>query len=143
MTWAHSPQFLLLPLGHCTWLGLAAAETSFSVKDETHSLSTYLCLQVLDKAFMCAVLLMSTMWEGAASSGGARDDMAVALMDALSCLQFCRMRLSVYSLLLQGLLTAIVKSPQVRHAHAAGCFWVVQMCTVWRGLLCTVVGGLP
>ena len=62
---------------------------------------------------MCAVLLLSTMWEGVASSGGAPDGTAVVMVDALGCLQFCRMRLSAYSLLLQGLLTAIVKSPQV------------------------------
>ena len=69
-------------------------------------------LQMLDKVFMCAVLLLSTVWEGASSGAGAAGA-AVRLMDALGALQFCRMRLSAYALLLQGLLTALVKSPQV------------------------------
>ncbi len=71
-------------------------------------------LQVLDKVFMCAVLLLSTVWERASSGAGA-SEVAAQLMDALAALQFCRMRLSAYALLLQGLLTALVKSPQVPH----------------------------
>ncbi len=78
--------------------------------------------QVLDKVFMCAVLLMSTFWDAAGKSDGrlaegqsrmAPEEVAVRLLDVLGHLQFCRMRLSVYSLLLQALLSATARSTQV------------------------------
>ena len=103
-------------------------------------LTVWVVAQVLDKAFMSCVLLLSTFWEASAMSNeqpppptsplraaapaaaavaeepvlDQRDALAVLAMDALSALQFCRMRLSSYSLLLQDVLTALVRSPQAR-----------------------------
>ncbi|BDA43549.1 hypothetical protein COCOBI_04-5610 [Coccomyxa sp. Obi] len=77
--------------------------------------------QVLDKVFMCAVLLMSTFWDAAGKredrlaegqSRMAPEEIAVRLLDVLGHLQFCRLRLSVYSLLLQALLSATARSTQ-------------------------------
>ncbi len=87
-------------------------------------MATAMQMQVLDKVFMCAVLLMSTFWDAAAKpvrglaegqSRMAPEEVAVRLLDILGHLQFCRMRLSVYSLLLQALLTATANTSEVRY----------------------------
>jgi hypothetical protein len=73
---------------------------------------------------MCTVYVCSSFWEGATAgrpgtlflreqSRMTRQEVAVRLLDILGYLQFCRMRLSVYSLLLQGLLSATANSAQV------------------------------
>lgn len=46
--------------------------------------------------------------------------MAVRALDCLAHLQFCRMRLSAYSALLQAVLTAAASSPMVRALPAVG-----------------------
>ena len=46
--------------------------------------------------------------------------MAVRALDCLAHLQFCRMRLSAYSALLQAVLTAAASSPMARALPAAG-----------------------
>lgn len=136
-------------------------------------------LQVLDRSFMAAVLLMTTMWQATAvkerlaqnqfhresssaspapairpasnndkslvahmysrlslgwrsaattkdgnknaSSSNSRDcaqgrsaSIAAELLNSLSYLQFCRMRLTAYNALLKGLLSAVSSSAQVR-----------------------------
>lgn len=73
---------------------------------------------------MCIVYLLVAFWESASTgrrpglflgeqSRMSQQEVAVRLLDILAYLQFCRMRLSVYSLLLQGLLSATANSAQV------------------------------
>ena len=81
------------------------------------------CLQVMDKIFMSIVLLLSSFWDAAVpaaeqgaqgkSAGLKRADVAVAFLDTLAHVQFCRMRLSAYSVLLQSLLQATASSAEV------------------------------
>ena len=81
-------------------------------------------MQVLDKVFMSIVLLAASFWDAAAPeqaqqasvkiSGLSKTSMAVSLLDTLAHLQFCRMRLSAYSVLLQNLLQAAASSAEVK-----------------------------
>lgn len=130
----------------------------------------FVLLQVLDRAFMTAVLLMTSFWqltsspahpsqqkqataatsngkknrnsgEVTSNSGKATNDLVAAdqgssntalesdssssliaaqLMDNLSYLQFCRMRLTAYNSLLKTLLTAVSTSAQVS-SHSSFC----------------------
>jgi len=84
-------------------------------------------VQVLEKVFMSAVLLLSVFWDAQTKESRERQDpfkqapmtgaeTAVRLLDILASLQLCRMRISAYSLLLQGLLTSTAADPQV-HSH--------------------------
>lgn len=83
-----------------------------------------LCLfvQVMDKAFMSIVLLLSTFWDAGAPehrgtahtvAASGRQGIAVGLLDTLAHVQFCRMRLSAYSVLLQSLLQTAASSAEV------------------------------
>lgn len=84
-------------------------------------------MQVLDKVFMSIVLLAASFWDAAAPeqaqqasvkiSGLSKTSMAVSLLDTLAHLQFCRMRLSAYSVLLQNLLQAAASSAEVTPCH--------------------------
>ena len=78
----------------------------------------------MDKVFMSVVLLLSTFWDTAApeqqqqskarkDQGLSRQGIAVSLLDTLAHVQFCRMRLSAYSVLLQSLLQTTASSPEV------------------------------
>ena len=90
--------------------------------------AAFLCviMQVMDKVFMSIVLLLSTFWDaaapeevqGATHKGMAlsRQGIAVSLLDTLAHVQFCRMRLSAYSVLLQNLLQTIASSAEVGSA---------------------------
>ena len=72
---------------------------------------------------MSIVLLLSSFWDAAVppaeqSAQGSpvglkRVDVAVAFLDTLAHVQFCRMRLSAYSVLLQSLLQATASSAEV------------------------------
>ena len=72
---------------------------------------------------MSIVLLLSNFWDAAAPAaeqgaqenpaGLKRVDVAVALLDTLAHMQFCRMRLSAYSVLLQSLLQTTASSAEV------------------------------
>ena len=78
--------------------------------------------QVMDKVFMSIVLLLSTFWDAAGpeedqgttlkGKASSRQGIAVSLLDTLAHVQFCRMRLSAYSVLLQSLLQTTASSPQ-------------------------------
>lgn len=81
-------------------------------------------MQVMDKVFMSVVLLLSTFWDTAIpeqqlqskaqkDQGLSRQGIAVSLLDTLAHVQFCRMRLSAYSVLLQSLLQTTASSPEV------------------------------
>ena len=128
-------------------------------------------MQIMDRAFMTGVLLMTTCWQkasgpslqaqqsqttgspssssnakrnrkeakhssdkqtsahftaGKSDSSSATDSssvIAAELLDNLSYLQFCRMRLTAYNSLLKSLLTAVSTSAQVETAptHTAYC----------------------
>lgn len=96
----------------------------------------------MDRAFMTGVLLMTSFWQacaaiqqpavhahkasaaqrkakhGAAQSSNSQLEIrnslvAAELLDSLSYLQFCRMRLTAYNSLLKALLTAVSTSSQV------------------------------
>ncbi|KAK9841030.1 hypothetical protein WJX81_006565 [Elliptochloris bilobata] len=76
--------------------------------------------QVLDRAFSSAVVLLGAFWAVAVARPGvlrnrpqppSPDEVAVRALDCLAHLQFCRMRLSAYSALLQAVLTAAAGSP--------------------------------
>ena len=78
--------------------------------------------QVMDKVFMSVVLLLSTFWDAAAPEerstarkgiAPSRQDSAVSLLDTLAHVQFCRMRLSAYSVLLQSLLQTAASDAEV------------------------------
>ena len=135
----------------------------------------FVLLQVLDRAFMTAVLLMTCFWQltsspahpsrqkqaTAATSNGkkhrnsedvtsnsskATNDLVAAdrsssntalqsdgssssliaaqLMDNLSYLQFCRMRLTAYNSLLKTLLTAVSTSAQVSSHSSFRCLFL-------------------
>ncbi len=86
------------------------------------------CKQVMDKVFMSIVLLLSTFWDAAAPEGkqgaahkgtaASRQGIAVSLLDTLAHVQFCRMRLSAYSVLLQSLLQTTASSAEVGSAKS-------------------------
>lgn len=72
---------------------------------------------------MSMVLLLSSFWDAAApkeqqgapkqAAGLSRQDTAVQMLDTLAHIQFCRMRLSAYSVLLQSLLQTAATSAEV------------------------------
>ena len=76
---------------------------------------------------MSLVLLLSTFWDAAApkaQQGSARQPtapsrqgIAASLLDTLAHVQFCRMRLSAYSVLLQSLLQTTANSAEVGCIH--------------------------
>ena len=95
---------------------------------------------------MSIVLLLSTFWDAAApeeaqdtaqkSKASSRQGIAVGLMDTLTHVQFCRMRLSAYSVLLQSLLQTTASSPKVSSAKHSiperfceGCVQQCRCCT--------------
>ena len=58
--------------------------------------------QMLDRVFMTYLVLASAMWETAATIGGDEQHAAaVAVLDALGYLHFCRMRLTTHTTLVQ------------------------------------------
>ena len=56
---------------------------------------------MLDKLFMTYLVLASGVWEMAASGSPEQQVAAVAVLDMLGYLQFCRMRLLTYTTLVQ------------------------------------------
>jgi hypothetical protein len=72
---------------------------------------------------MSIVLLAASFWDAATPEqaqqapgkilGLSKTTMVVSLLDTLAHLQFCRMRLSAYSVLLQNLLQAAASSAEV------------------------------
>ena len=59
-------------------------------------------VQMLDKVFMTYLVLASAVWEMAAAPGSPEQQVAaVTVLDVLGFLQFCRMRLSTYTTLVQ------------------------------------------
>ena len=59
-------------------------------------------LQMLDRVFMTYLVLASAIWEVAAPIGGPEQQAAaVAVLDTLGYLHFCRMRLTTYTTLVQ------------------------------------------
>ena len=82
---------------------------------------------MLDKVFMSIVLLAASFWDTATPEqaqqapgkilGLSKTTMVVSLLDTLAHLQFCRMRLSAYSVLLQNLLQAAASSAEVYICH--------------------------
>lgn len=59
---------------------------------------------MLDKLFMTYLVQLSTIWEVAASGEGqqSQQEAAVLVLDVLSNLHFCRMRLSAHTSLIQA-----------------------------------------
>jgi hypothetical protein len=107
-------------------------------------------MQVLDKVFMSIILLAASFWDAAAPeqaqqatsriSSPSNPSVVVGLLDTLAHLQFCRMRLSAYSVLLQNLLQAAASSAEV-----VSVIWQIQQrhifLLVWP--VCSACSTLP
>ena len=98
---------------------------------------------MLGKAFTCVVLLLHSAWTqhdspatttntGQPSAATAVE--AAGMLDALSWLQFCRLRLTAYSTLLQSLVAAVMARAEV---HPALCHRRVRRpcCISWPSLV--------
>ncbi len=92
---------------------------------QAHALTRLWALQILDRVFMTYLVLVSAIWEMAAPIGGPEQEAAaVAVLDTLSYLHFCRMRLTTHTTLVQVLLQSVWDPVTACHACCEKSFCV-------------------
>lgn len=71
-------------------------------------------MQVLSRAFMAVVVVLDGCWRAEPHTPSRQ---AAQALGALACLQFCRLRTSLYSALLKDMLLGVVSDAEVMPLH--------------------------